>query len=116
MSNPKSRWQETERLQMLNESIKKRRILELEAERDRLEASWLRLEAAAKEEELKKRRRDDEYREEELKKRRRDDEYREEQARIRLEKMMQERELQNRMYKRQRIEVEMHDWSSSNNY
>ena len=102
MSNPKSRWQETERLQMLNESIKKRRILELEAERDRLEASWLRLEAAAKEEELKKRRRDDEYREE--------------QARIRVEKMMQERELQNRMYKRQRIEVEMHDWSSSNSY
>jgi 7-keto-8-aminopelargonate synthetase-like enzyme len=52
--------------------------------------------------------------EEELKKRRRDDEYREEQARIRVEKMMQERELQNRIYKRQRIEAEMYDWSSNN--
>ena len=113
MNNPNSRLQETERLKMLNESMKKRRILELEAERDRLEASWLRLEAAAKEEELKKRRRDDEYREEELKKRRRDDEYREEQARIRAERMFFEREFQSRNYKRQSIEAELFDWSRS---
>ncbi len=106
LSNPISRWQETERLQILSESMKKRRFLELEDERDRLETAWIRLEASAKEEELKKRRRDDEYR-------KRDDEYREEQARIRAERMLHERELQVRNFKRQKIEAEMFDWSRS---
>ena len=79
--------------------MKKRRFLELEDERDRLETAWIRLEASAKEEELKKRRKDDEYREE--------------QARIRAERMLHERELQVRNFKRQKIEAEMFDWSRS---